>query len=660
MIFSRRESHTPLEWHWRGASVQMLPASSLMGRTSCFTRMVLLALSLSIGVLSGCAHRVGVTPTTDQKWFREMDRNALDSDQLSERAMMYLREYDLEAQYRKAPLQFLEDFSRTLCQDRDREKRLVLAELCYLEGKRQESPTSDLAAKLFLSATVYAHSYLHNQTLQPALNPFDPRYRMACDLYNRSLAKFVVYVQERDIRFAEAQSVPILHGKVEIKGVAKDLPWQPQKTDEYLPSYEFLAKGLNNYHRDFGLGAPVIVVHQLSGEESVGRLKINLEDVYAATVYLRYEDDPCGEQAVQGNPLRAQAEVYDPLRTDSISIDDSSYPLEMDLSTPLAYMLSRRSPASGLVGMVRADAWDEKKGLYLLAPYQPDKIPVVFVHGLMSKPYTWLGMLNELMGDQEIRERYQFWFFMYPTGNPIPYSASIFRNALLEARQKLDPDGKDKAFDEMVLVGHSMGGILSRVMIQDSGDRLWSVLSKKPLEELCLPEEQCQTLKDALFFKPLPFVRRVVFIATPHRGSHMATGWIGRLGVSLIKLPVKLAGLPVALAQTVSTEQGEAQALMLKTPSSINGLRMDNPMTQALAALPMNPDVPYHSIIGNRVAGDTPGGSDGVVPYESAHLEGAQSEKIVKSGHAAHEHPLAILEVSRILKEHLREVDRQK
>jgi hypothetical protein len=140
----------------------------------------------------------------------------------------------------------------------------------------------------------------------------------------------------------------------------------------------------------------------------------------------------------------------------------------------------------------------------------------------------------------------------------------------------------------------------------------------------------------------------------------MATGWIGRLGVSLIKLPVKLASLPVALAQTVSTEQGEAQALMLKTPSSINGLRMDNPMTQALAALPMKSGVPYHSIIGNRVAGDTPGGSDGVVPYESSHFEGAQSEKIVKSGHGAHEHPLAILEVSRILKEHLREVDRQK
>ena len=69
--------------------------------------------------------------------------------------------------------------------------------------------------------------------------------------------------------------------------------------------------------------------------------------------------------------------------------------------------------------------------------------------------------------------------------------------------------------------------------------------------------------------------------------------------------------------------------------------------------LTMTPDVPYHSVIGNKEAADTPGGTDGVVAYESSHLAGATSEKIIESGHSVMSHPQTIIEIRRILSLHL-------
>jgi len=215
--------------------------------------------------------------------------------------------------------------------------------------------------------------------------------------------------------------------------------------------------------------------------------------------------------------------------------------LETDFTTPLAYMVSKDTSAGGITAMFDVDVWKNIQGLFMLEPYQRGKIPLVFVHGLMSSPETWLEILNYLKSDHEIRNKYQFWFFKYPTGNPILFSAENLRHSLIEAREVFDPEKTDEAFDKMVIVSHSMGGLLSRFMIQDSSNLLWNVLSDKPIEECKLRPDSRKLFKRLLFFKPLPFVSRVVFISTPHRGSDLAGSWIAKLGANITKVTGRLS-----------------------------------------------------------------------------------------------------------------------
>ena len=166
----------------------------------------------------------------------------------------------------------------------------------------------------------------------------------------------------------------------------------------------------------------------------------------------------------------------------------------------------------------------EPTGLSLLRPYARGKVPVVFVHGLWVNPWSWHRMIATLEEDPAIEGRYQFWTFGYSTGDPIPYSAHLLRGDLDEVRRKLDPDRSDPAFDRMVVVGHSMGGLLSKMMASEAGDRLWRVISDRPFGELAGEKDDLDLFRSGLFFGPRPEVRRVVYIATPHRGSRFDRG----------------------------------------------------------------------------------------------------------------------------------------
>ena len=189
-------------------------------------------------------------------------------------------------------------------------------------------------------------------------------------------------------------------------------------------------------------------------------------------------------------------------------------------------------PDADVAGLLRY----EPTGLSLLQPYRRGRAPVVFVHGLWSSPWSWSPMVEALEDDPVLRDRYQFWTFGYSTGDPILYSAWLLRRDLDEARRKFDPDGTDAAFDRTVVVGHSMGGLLAKMMVQDSGPRLWRLVSDRPFEELAGDPEDRDLFRRGLFFKPRPEVRRVVFIATPHRGSRVDRGRLERLGARLVRL----------------------------------------------------------------------------------------------------------------------------
>ena len=250
-------------------------------------------------------------------------------------------------------------------------------------------------------------------------------------------------------------------------------------------------------------------------------------------------------------------------------------------------------------------------------------------------------MVNTLRADPELRRRYQFWVYSYPSGYPYPYSAALFREEL---------DGLVRAFPNhkrIVLVGHSMGGLLSRLMITDAGDKLWIDYFGKPPAQTPISGQEREILEESLIFKSRTDVQSVVFMSTPHRGAKLAGNWVGRLAASLVKMPLMVAAIPVSAISAATTDQ--TMKPIKRFPTSIDTLSPKNRFVQAVNKIPITPGIPYHSIIGDRGRGNTPHSTDGVVAYESSHLDGARSELIVPSNHSSPLNPQAIAEVRRIL-----------
>ena len=270
-------------------------------------------------------------------------------------------------------------------------------------------------------------------------------------------------------------------------------------------------------------------------------------------------------------------------------------------------------------------------------------------------------MYNDLRGQPEIRNHFQFWFFSYPTGLPILYSSSILRQDLLDIQQKLDPELKNPNFNNMVVVGHSMGGLLSRIMMQNSGDAYWDMVFTKPIDEIQIDESTRELARQVMFFDSIPFVQRMIFISTPHRGSPLADKWYSSVASGMIDLPSNL----VDSTQTLVSDKKLLNQKIFKNTKKIKLRSIDNlsptdPFIFEYIKRPVRSDVTYHSIIGTRKSDIGPGSSDGVVPYESSHIDFAASERLVHSGHGAHENPDAIDEVKRILLLHLQESESTK
>jgi pimeloyl-ACP methyl ester carboxylesterase len=294
----------------------------------------------------------------------------------------------------------------------------------------------------------------------------------------------------------------------------------------------------------------------------------------------------------------------------------------------------------------------EPTGLSLLRPYARGKIPVVFIHGLWLNPASWHKMIAELEDNPAIKGRYQFWTFGYSTGDPIPYSSYLLRRNLEDARLKLDPERSDAAFDRMVIVGHSMGGLLSKMMAADTGDRLWRVISGRPFGELRGEKDDLELFRNGLFFGARPEIRRVIYIATPHRGSHFDRGPIQHVGTRLVRIadPLREAHHRLVSRNEPTFFRDHFRKAI---PSSIDELEWGSPILTGLSELTTATAVQVHSIIAVRPDSPPNDRTDGLVSYASAHVGGTSSEKVVTAGHLCQDHPEVIGEVRRILSEHM-------
>jgi pimeloyl-ACP methyl ester carboxylesterase len=381
-----------------------------------------------------------------------------------------------------------------------------------------------------------------------------------------------------------------------------------------------------------GVGAPLVAVGRDARTDF--RKSFAMPRAYGtATGIVRFRDK------------HAEIEFYEPFNTERVAIGDRTYPLAADFSTPVAVALTRERPDKlGLARMLHPGKYAETARLTRLQDYDSQRIPVIFVHGLQDTPASWVPMINGLRADPEIRRRYQFWVYSYPTGYPYFYSAALFREEL-DAVARAFPDCKG-----IVLVGHSMGGMISRLMVTDAGDKIWRQRFGKAPGETNIPGADRQLLEKSIVFNHRPEVRRVIFIASPHRGSKLASNWIGRIATKLVKTPLFFATIPLRAINAAAVDPSAQQ--MQRIPNSIDTLSPNNPFVRDIDKIPITPGVPFHTIEGDRGRGNAPNSSDGVVPYWSSHLEGAQSELIVPSNHSAQLNPQAIAEVRRILHAH--------
>ena len=415
-----------------------------------------------------------------------------------------------------------------------------------------------------------------------------------------------------------------------------------EEFDQLAVVGDYSAPQLHHIYRRNGVGVPVIALRNHESEEPFQRKRQG----FAATLVLRHAKT---NDSVQGSSTIL--ELHDPLRIASIKHEQSSLPLASDSTAPIALALStvKRSYVQSFLqpGLVRPD----DDGLFMLEPYQPGKIPVIFVHGLLSDRLTWANLVNELNARTEFLEQYQLWGFEYPTGEPFLTSATLLRSQLNKIRARFDPQETDEALNHVVLVGHSMGGLISKMQISESGTALWNSISRRNFEQVVMSPNTRKKLSEAVFFTPSPMVSRVVFIGTPHRGSALAQRAIGRVGSLLIKEATDLRSEHDRL---IADNPGVfSEEFSRRVPTSIDMLEPKSDLLQAIHCLPINTRVRIDSIVGNGRWMPGNGDSDGVVPVTSANHERSTSVVMVNQKHAKlTEDPAVIQQVMRILREH--------
>ena len=595
------------------------------------------ALCLLLAACAGPIEAVRADPKDVQK---DLARSAISTGDPSWSTRNVLYEHGLFDAFEKNPESTITELHRVMVEERgDPHLLFALAELSFLHGQKVKKPEYDLAA------AVYAYAFLFPEGTGRASGRFDPRSRIASDLYNWALTSAFASEDGLEV-LPRGGTFNLPFGKIEVAYDPAAARAGDRELYGFIPSSELKVHGLAMRYRMPGVGVPLAASTRLVDDSKPGRDLVAPRLKVPLTLLLRMPG--ARQDLLQGRPLTGTIELHLAWDKESVSIAGEEVPLENEPTAALAQTFTgvpiMDLELLGFLGRLTG-AGKERPPLVSATPYHPGLIPVVFVHGTASSVVRWGEMYNRLLGDHELRSRFQFWFFQYDSGNPIPLSALRLREALTAAVARLDPEGKDPALRRMVLIGHSQGGLLVKMQAVSTGDRLWNAISRKPLQELDLSDATRELLQKGFFLEPLPEVSRVLFICTPHRGSYIA-------GSKFIGNFVHRLMAPSPITPEMGNEiyrNRDALVGLPVVPTAVDNMSPSHPFIQGLQKIPVAPSIKAHSIIAVEGDGPVEEGKDGVVAYSSAHIDGVESELVVRSSHSSQGKPQTIEEVRRIL-----------
>ena len=526
-------------------------------------------------------------------------------------------------------------------------------------------------------------------------------------------------------------------------------------------TYELRLSGLNSISKRPGLGVSLVaslddrytttirqlLVSSLSGKLSKAANNGSMDDSEASSrIY------PTGHLLMTGLIIPDGASVldvlgsrqldihlYNPYRSESVSILGDDYQLAANFSAGYGLWLAENQlDGVGYLNLLTRRQEASLPKLFMLEPYDPNKRVLIMIHGLASSPATWVNLTNDIFNDDTLRNNYQVWQIFYPTNLPILENRYQIQKLLTATYEQTDPSGQNRASKNSVIISHSMGAIISRMMLSDDdlANKL-SVLEDQDLLTSANKREIAKSLTQAfgsdelsMRFKlqTLPQVDTAVFLSAPFQGTDYANRWFTRALRRIIYLPISVVKTVTDNLATIAT-QGELAnnplgALYLQNGAS--QLSNKSSFIQLTKDITINKRITFHSIIANNdsditkglaqmqpsgakidlskaisedesklltdasgadiddgetvhdttdQSGRLPAGtlvaavtvneeisqaltdrlSDGIVPYTSAHLDGAASETVINGGHSIQANPQTILTLRRILHQQLQQ-----
>lgn len=671
----RGETVCPPEW----ARLAMTSAFSLM-----LSRYLTLVLAVS-GLFSGCA-MVTVSSLGPQQYIAMRRGDILSTGRLSAATRDTLRIAALEERAcQREPQHCIDAIAAVDGIDTDR-RLASLAELS-LQTAIAQTPTngaawSDAQFGLWLRAVRYSYAFLFLGQRAASERAFEDRQTQVRDYYNYAVQELARALFNRGALDSDSGNGSPVTQFIAGWSIRLDLsrvrlPEGVREPREVIPASRLSFRGLRSIYRRDGLGAELVAVMSVPALDSNANSTADAADsaykppraasrITPDTRPFREMPSPnvtaliwfsSGglEQVLSSRDVVLS--VYDPYREESVERHGQTVPLAANFSAGYGVWLAR----SGFAAQSLRTLFGRARGIdrpliYMMQPFDPNRRVVLMLHGLASSPEAWVNVANDIQGDEMLREHFQVWQVYYPTNVPILVNLARIRRAMQQTLAHFDPDGTLPASRGLVLIGHSMGGVLARLLVSTSGDELWTAFKDTFVPEGTDIDLDDERLNRLLRFSPMPQVERAIFIAAPHRGTPFARNRLSRWVSNLVRLPFALLAEIEDVMQTATSL--DPQGRTFHVPNSIEQLRDTDPMILATSQLPISPQVCFHSIIARRREdGPLEDSYDGVVPYRSAHLPGALSEKVIVAGHSVQETPLAILEIRRILHEDIDTID---